>query len=248
MRAASLAAQAQSSPPATATRPDVAAIDRDRILAAVTRYLTQPPTPIISLLCARSPGSPHDYYCEAGLPRWPKASRPRLPAHQLLQVRQPNRAQHPHLRRSSPRIATRSSRSDCESHARRRTSAHRRPSLRGSRRSLAARMVRRSGNPHDAAPGLRPGRARPTRGRTVSKRQLRRHPGDAAAGSSRAGLSFLASALSPSDRLALQGWFASYLRWLTQTEDSGPRLPELARDRKDHHGTSWLLQAAAYAL
>ena len=68
------------------------------------------------------------------------------------------------------------------SHARRRTSAHRRPSLRGSRRSLAARMVRRSGNPHDAAPGLRPGRARPTRGRTVSKRQLRRHPGDAAAG------------------------------------------------------------------
>ncbi len=59
---------------------------------------------------------------------------------------------------------------------------------------------------------------------------------------------FLASALSPSDRPALQGWFASYLRWLTQAEDSGPRLPALARDRKDHHGTSWLLQAAAYAL
>ena len=66
LRAASLAAQAQSAPPATPTRPDVAAIDRDRILAAATRYLTQPPTPITALPCARSPGSPHDYYSEAG--------------------------------------------------------------------------------------------------------------------------------------------------------------------------------------
>ena len=30
-------------------------------------------------------------------------------------------------------------------------------------------------------------------------------------------------------------------------QDSGPRLAALARDRKDHHGTSWLLQATAYA-
>ena len=60
-----LAAQAQIQPPATATRPDVAAIDHDRILAAAPRYLTQPPTPITSLPCARSPGSPHDYYSEA---------------------------------------------------------------------------------------------------------------------------------------------------------------------------------------
>jgi hypothetical protein len=59
---------------------------------------------------------------------------------------------------------------------------------------------------------------------------------------------FLASALSPSSLLALHSWFADYLRWLTEEQDSGPRLPALARDRKDHHGTSWLLQASAYTL
>ena len=61
----SLFAQAPASPPATATRPDVAAADHDRILAAAARFLTQPPTPLTSLPCPRSPGSPHDYYSEA---------------------------------------------------------------------------------------------------------------------------------------------------------------------------------------
>src|ERR1035441_5817035 len=47
------------------TQVDVAAIDRDRILAAAGRYLAQPPTPLPSLECARSPGTVHDYYSEA---------------------------------------------------------------------------------------------------------------------------------------------------------------------------------------
>jgi hypothetical protein len=55
------------------------------------------------------------------------------------------------------------------------------------------------------------------------------------------------SALSEGDLKALHAWFAAYLRWLTEPQDSGPRLAALARDRKDHHGTSWLLQASAYA-
>ncbi len=59
--------------------------------------------------------------------------------------------------RCALRAGTRSSR------AGRRAPAHRRRALRTARRALAARMVRRSRNPHDAAPGLRPDRARPTR-------------------------------------------------------------------------------------
>src|ERR1039458_4752430 len=47
------------------TQVDVAAIDHDRILAAAGRYLAQPPTPLPSLECARSPGTVHDYYSEA---------------------------------------------------------------------------------------------------------------------------------------------------------------------------------------
>ena len=196
LRAAVLAAQAQPSPPATATRPDVAAIDRDRILAAATRYLTQPPTPLTSLHCARSPGSPHDYYSEAGPaalaegesnagPSAPAGSGPSSefncacgPVNQTRRAIRISAALH-----RAPRRALHAGTGG--SRAGRRASAHRRPALRRARRSLAARMVRRSRNPHDAAPGLRPGRARPTRGDTASR--IRGHPGDAAAGRSRAG-------------------------------------------------------------
>jgi hypothetical protein len=63
-------------------------------------------------------------------------------------------------------------------------------------------------------------------------------------------LPFLAfsAALAEVDRKAVQAWFAAYLQWLTIPEESGPRLAALARDRKDHHGTSWLLQASAYTM
>jgi hypothetical protein len=44
------------------------------------------------------------------------------------------------------------------------------------------------------------------------------------------------------DLAALKAWFASYLQWLTTS-----RLAALARDQKDHHASSWLLQTAAYA-
>src|SRR5271170_501177 len=47
------------------SHPDVAAIDHDRILEAATHHLTQSPTPLTTLPCPRSPGTPHDYYSEA---------------------------------------------------------------------------------------------------------------------------------------------------------------------------------------
>lgn len=47
----------------------------------------------------------------------------------------------------------------------------------------------------------------------------------------------------PPERLEpIQQWFAQYLEWLTTS-----RLALLARDRKDRHGSSWLLQTAACA-
>ncbi|MEI9977429.1 MAG: hypothetical protein WDN23_00260 [Edaphobacter sp.] len=60
----------------TATsRPDVAAIDHDRILDAAKRYVSQSPTPLTALPCPRSPGSAHDYYSEAE-DYWPDPSAP----------------------------------------------------------------------------------------------------------------------------------------------------------------------------
>ena len=48
--------------------------------------------------------------------------------------------------------------------------------------------------------------------------------------------------LEPTILTPLKKWFADYLAWLTES-----RLALLARDAKDHHGSSWLLQSAAYA-
>ena len=251
MRAASLAAQVQSSPAATPTRPDVAAIDRDRILAAATRYLTQPPTPLTSLQCARSPGTSHDYYSEAEPAALAEgessaAPGPSVPAGSSTK---------PGAASASPQPFT----------------AHRDalfalglavPAL-----AAAHLLTGDARYAEHAAEWLRAWFVDPAT-RMVPRLDYGQVAlGQPAAGQSAGGrfagiletlplvevaraIPFLAasSALSPADRLALQAWFASYLRWLTETEDSGPRLPALARDRKDHHGTSWLLQASAYSL
>jgi hypothetical protein len=57
-------------------------------------------------------------------------------------------------------------------------------------------------------------------------------------------IAFLSSSksLSATDLAAIQRWFATYLDWLNTSRMAG-----LARDQKNHHGTSWLLQAAACA-
>jgi hypothetical protein len=49
-------------------------------------------------------------------------------------------------------------------------------------------------------------------------------------------------ALTESDRVTLQKWFAEYFNWLNTS-----RLAGLARDTRNHLGSSWLLQAAAIA-
>ena len=55
------------------------------------------------------------------------------------------------------------------------------------------------------------------------------------------------SALTDAELGGVKGWFGAYLKWLTAEEDSGARIAALARDLKNHHGSSWLLQAAAMA-
>ncbi len=57
-------------------------------------------------------------------------------------------------------------------------------------------------------------------------------------------VSFLvrSESLAAEDLTALYAWFAAYLEWLGTA-----RVALLARDQRDHHGVSWLLQAAAFA-
>lgn len=49
-------------------------------------------------------------------------------------------------------------------------------------------------------------------------------------------------ALTPEELTALRKWFADYSTWLNESRTAG-----LARDMRDHHASSWLFQAAAYA-
>jgi hypothetical protein len=240
-----LYAQGQPSPPATPTRPDVAAIDRDRILAAAQKYLTQPPTPLTSLQCARSPGTIHDYYSEAE-PDPDAAATPAKPftAHRDALFS---------LGLAVPALAAAYFLTGEDRYA-----AHASAHLRAWFVDPATRM----------APSLDYGRVLaplPANGEhvTVQTNSSFGAAPIAPAGGSFAGIletlplveiaqaiPFLASspALAEADRNALNAWFAAYLRWLTQPQDSGPRLAALARDRKDHHATSWLLQVSAYTM
>jgi len=243
-----LAAQVLPSPRATPTRPDVAAIDHDRILASAGRYLTQAPTPLTSLPCPRSPGTIHDYYSEAEPDAPPadvkkSAAPPPFTAHRdalfTLGLAVPALAA-AHLLTGEDRYAE-----------------HAALQLRAWFVDPATRMAPSLSYGHvltdQAAPGTEhpsvqsnPAFASPpvTGGRFEGILETLPLVEVAQA------IPFLAAspALSEADIKALHEWFAAYLRWLTEPEDSGPRLPALARDRKDHHGTSWLLQASAYAI
>lgn len=53
-----------SAQPKPTARPDVAAIDHDRILKAAEPLLSQPVKPLTAMPCPRSPGTLHDYYSE----------------------------------------------------------------------------------------------------------------------------------------------------------------------------------------
>src|SRR2546429_1819484 len=81
---ASLAAAAFPLPPClTGDRPehdipDLAKIDRQRILTAANRYLQQPPVTITAFSSPRSAGGPHDYYSEGDY-WWPDPKNPSGP-------------------------------------------------------------------------------------------------------------------------------------------------------------------------
>ena len=250
LRPARLAAQAQPGPPANPTRPDVAAIDHDRILATAQRYLPEQPTSLTSLQCARSPGTIHDYYSEseaqpdaasnAAPPKNPPP--PPFTAHRdalfTLGLAVPALAG-AHFLTGEARYAEQAA-----------------VWLRAWFIDPATRMT----------PSLNYGQVIPSTG--PEHFTVQTNPGFAAAPAPQPGgrfegiletlplvevvqaIPFLASSpeLTGDDRKAIQAWFAAYLRWLTEPQDSGPRLAALARDQKNHHATSWLLQASAYSI
>jgi hypothetical protein len=216
-------------PAATPTRPDVAAIDHGRILAAAEKWLAQRAVTVTSLPCSRSPGTAHDYYSEAdrnadtkdaaakGSGQLPfTAHRDALFAFGL----------------AVPALAGAYLLTGEERYAQHAVEWLRAWVVDPATRMMPAMDYGCTPMDNPAAGGEAEGilEALPLVEVAIAVPFLAASP-----------------AMRDDDRKSVHGWFAAYLDWLTKPQDSGPRLAALARDRRDHHGTSWLLQASAYA-
>jgi hypothetical protein len=220
------------------THPDVAAIDRARILAQAERYLTVTPATVTSLPCARSPGGAHEYYSEAlvegadaGAEGAAAAATPSFTAQRdavfRLGLMAPALTAAYVLTKEERYAAAAAAhlRAWCVAPATRMNPALDYGSvLVGAGAGIGAKAGE-GGRPEGILEAL------PLVEVALAVRFL--------VGS---------DALSDADLTGVKGWFAAYLKWLTAPQDSGPRLAALARDSKDRNGSSWMLQVAAYTL
>jgi hypothetical protein len=220
---------AQSEHPQTSTaRPNVAAIDHDHILQAAEGYLGVAPAPLTAFPCKRSPGNAHDFYSEAD-DYWPDPAKPDGPYVQRNGPPNPDaftahRDALLHFGIQVPALAAAFVLTKEERYAEHAV------------RHLRAWFV-------DSATSMTPSLRY---AQTVLPAKEGRFEGVVEAVSLAEvaqAIPFLASseALTKNDTDALQSWFAAYLQWLNTS-----RLAGLARDSKNHHGSSWLLQAAAF--
>ena len=191
-------------------RPNVAAIDHDRILVAADGFLKQAPTPITALSADRSPGSDHDYFSEPDdQPTSFAAHRdalfalghivPALAAAYVL-TKEERYAKQAVLHLQAWFIAPETVMT---------------PTLQFAQVSTGAK----AGRPEGVIEGLP----------LVEIAQS---------------IPFLSNseALTPAALDTITKWFVDYLDWLNTSRTAG-----LARDMRDHNGSSWLLQASACA-
>jgi hypothetical protein len=210
-------------------RPDVAAIDHDRILQAATHALTQPPTPLTTIPAPRTPGTPHDFYSEAE-DYWPDPTAPTGPY--ITRTGPPNPAAFTAHRDALLNL-----------------------NINVAALTAAFVLTKEDRYAQHAIAHLKAWFIEPNTSMTPSLLYAQIIP-PAKTGRFEGiveavhvaeivqSIPFLSNSesLTQSDLTALQKWFADYFNWLTTS-----RLAGLARDHKSHHGSSWLLQASAIA-
>lgn len=213
---------------ASTARPNVAAIDHDRILKAAQEDLAKPPMPVTALPCKRTPGTPHDFYSEAD-DFWPDPAKPGGTYLQRNGVANP-----------AAFTAHRDALLDLSIHV---------PAL------AAAFVLTKEERYADAAmQHLRAWFVTPTTRMTPSLLYggvvLTAKTGHFEGILETVHLAEVAQAIpflansesfTKSDADGLTTWFGMYFNWLNTSQLAG-----LARDQKDHHGSSWLLQTIAF--
>jgi len=221
----------------SATHPDVAGLDHDRILAEVAPYLTAAPTPLTGMHAPRSPGGPNDFYSEPE-DYFPDPASPTAPWKESSGSASAPVAFTAHrdaVHSLSVQVATLTAAFVLTNDARysQKAAEH----LRAWFVTPATRMQ----------PSLEFGQHIPNDSSHYQGRFQGRFQGvleTVPLAEVAQAIPFLASsgALTPDELTAVHAWFGQYLQWLTDSPLAG-----LARDQKDHHGSSWLLQCAAYA-
>jgi hypothetical protein len=226
-----LLAQSRSS-----THPDVAAIDHDRILAAAAAAFTQPVTPITTLPATQTPGTPHDFYSEPedffpdpASPTGPWLQRKNRPANPAVFNPNAFTAHRDAVYALGKTVAALTAAFVITTEAK--YAARAAEHLRAWFVTPATRMD----------PSLNFAQCVPNSPATLRFEGVVETVPLAEAARSVRFLTKSAS-LTPDDQKALHSWLAEYAQWLNDSRIGG-----LARDQKDHHGSSWLFQCAAFA-
>jgi hypothetical protein len=239
--AASIAAGTAAGTAAGDTHPDVAVIDRERILAQAAKYVGMAPVTVTSLPCARSPGGAHDYFSEAVAEVDPDAAPVAAPA------TPPFTAQRDALFAMGLAVPGLAAAYVLTKEVRYAEAAagHLRawfvtPETRMTPAMDYGSVLVGVGAGAGVGGRAESGRAESGRPEGILETLPLVEVAKAAPFVEAAGV------LSDAELAGVKGWFAAYLKWLTAPQDSGPRLAALARDRKDRNGSSWMLQVAAY--
>jgi hypothetical protein len=233
-----LRSQARPLPGTASAHADVAAIDHDRILSAAQRYLTQAPAPLTAFPAPQSPGTPNDFFSEAEVEKPPAATGPNQPS----PTTGPSSSPPPP---TAPGLILFTAHSDALLNF----------SIQLTALAAAYVLTREERYAEHAAAHLRAWFVTPATSMTPALPFAQLAPGTTTPrlegvletvqlAEVAQAISFLArsESLAGDDIAAVYAWFATYLEWLGTN-----RTALLARDQKNHHGTSWLLQAAAYA-
>ena len=209
--------------------PDLAKIDRQRILAAAERYLHELPVTITVFSSPRSAGGPHDYFSEGDY-WWPDPKNPSGPYIRRDGVSNPdNFTAHRHaLIRLSLQVPTLAAAWLLTRDIR--YAAHAAKHLRAWFLDPATRM-----HPNlqyaQAIHGVTTGRGTGIIDTIHLVEVVRAIP-------------FLeeSRALSRPEMRGLRGWFDAYMDWMTTSKNG-----QEERDAKNNHGTYWLMQVSEFA-
>lgn len=209
--------------------PDLAAIDRHRILAAANKYLHEQPITITSFSSPRSTGGKHDYFSEGDY-WWPDPKNPTGPYIRRDGMSNPdNFNAHRHaLIRLSLQVPVLAAAWILTRHKRYAThaAAHLRAWFLDS-----ATLMNPSLQYAQAIHGITAGRGIGIIDTIHLVEVVRSIPALEESG-----------AISQNEGAGLRQWFADYLEWMTTSKNGQDE-----RNAKNNHGTCWLMQVAQFS-